>query len=130
MHRTYPLEFVKSIPGMGESDIQFALEHGLIDNHKEEKLAHLFPISRLSFDIWTQQHELWRAVALKWAIEHCSNTDRELFDEIDSIYADFDYPEDMKGIVSFMPGDENSNASTLRQKIMDFYHQITDALWP
>jgi hypothetical protein len=128
MSRAYPIDFVKSFPGIRDSDIEFGLRHGLIEEGSPARLAHLFPVERITSENWTDSHQIWRGIALHWAITHCHDDSRNLFDEIDAIYANFDYPEDMQSIVSFMPGDELSNASSLRQKIFDFYQTQLNAV--
>jgi hypothetical protein len=128
MTKTYPIDFVRSFPGVTEPDIEFGRDHGLIEEAKPPKLSHLCPVNRLASEVWTTHHQIWRNIALKWALVNFSENDRDLFDEIDTIYADFNYPEDMKNIVSYMPGDDYSSPSTLRQRIFIFYErQIHEA---
>jgi hypothetical protein len=120
MGKAYPLDFVRSFPGIEVSDIEFGWNHGLIEAGSA-KLSHLYPVARITTDTWTDHHQIWRAIALKWALTHCAHDDQHLFDEVNSIYAEFNSPDDMKNIVSYLPGDDQSSPRTLRQKIFDFY---------
>ncbi len=122
MHREYEKEFAKSLVDLSVEEEEFGYLHGIISDTSLERLGHLYPKSRIKSDPWTVSHEVWRMIALHWAILNIHNYE-DLFDEINSIYACFDYPEDMKTIVSFMPGDETSSPNLLREKIIAFTFQ-------
>lgn len=73
------------------------------------------------FEDTTDTHrDIWRYIYLQRAFNRCESDD-DLFDEVNLTFADFSYPEDMHGIVSFMPATEEApSPSSLRSKIEAF----------
>ncbi|MGZ8309811.1 MAG: DUF2247 family protein [Rhodoplanes sp.] len=120
MHRKYEIEFAKVILHLTEEDIDFGKSHGLVTSKESLNIGHLFPISPLPQQ-WSLMHEKWRLISLIWAIENVVHDRRDLFDEVNMIWADFNYPSDMKHLISFLPADDPlASEETLFQDIRDF----------
>ena len=120
VHRTYAREYAESRIPLSPEDYAFGLDHGLLPE-SYTKLQHLFPLKGISAADWGTSHEVWRFVALSWALEHCTG-DQDLFDEVNWIWADFDSPPDMVHLISFMPTDDpNASPARLRSAIGAFH---------
>ena len=55
---------------------------------------------------------LWLFLALAWVLEHLGDFD-DPFEVVEMLYADFDYPDEITGLVRFMPA-EGGQAVGLR----------------
>jgi hypothetical protein len=73
----------------------------------------------------------WLCLILSWVYEN-----REDFDDpfaiIDEIYSDFDYPEEIKGFVSYMPDGEPSStppykAETGKERMLRLWKEYVDS---
>ena len=126
MQRTYDLDFARSVMHLTDGDIEFGLRYGFLEP-SSHRLDHLFPKDELPRK-WSHVHDKWRLVALKWAIMNC-NTTRALFDEVDTIWAEFNEPSDMNHLVSFMPtGDPFASEHSLLEDIHQFVKSKAEEL--
>ena len=54
---------------------------------------------------------VWRKVILKWLYNNAKGIS-DLHQSVDALYADFDYPKDMRTLIGYMPvqaGQQNTN---------------------
>lgn len=90
-----------------------------------EKLAHAEPESSLE-----QLKKKWLCLILAWLYE--SRTEfGDPFDLIDEIYANFDYPEEIKGLVSYMPVSESTstppyNSETPKERMLRLWKEYVE----
>ncbi|TFC22113.1 DUF2247 family protein [Cryobacterium sp. MDB1-18-2] len=65
--------------------------------------------------------EVWLFLALAWVFEHRSEY-LEPFEVVEMLYADFDYPEEIEGLVRFMPRPQGSASryGAIEQRWDDF----------
>lgn len=135
LHRSLPYEYVVSHVSLTWSDILFALEHDLMAKNaavkyaydvieKEEKPTQTvlaltwvnneeeidFYLNELTNQIVEQEdntsQEKFLYLLLNWVFEH-----KEQFSDplqmVETIYADFDYPEEISNFVRYMPSSEH-----------------------
>jgi hypothetical protein len=72
----------------------------------------------------------WLCLILAWVYEHRDNFDDPLA-KVDEIYADFDYPPEMKGFVTYMPSQEPTStppykAETPRERLLRLWKEYVD----
>lgn len=153
-----PIEFVLARTRLTWGDAQYGLDHGWLNSrsmidlaltaleHKTEndplelrlaglredeewaipelveKLAQLEPADSID-----EAKKKWLCLILAWLYERRAEFD-DPFPIINEIYADFDYPEEIKGFVSYMPlGEPRSippyKAETPRERMLRLWQE-------
>ena len=87
-----------------------------------EKLARLEPAATID-----GAKKKWLCLILAWLYERRVEVD-DPFSIINEIYADFDYPEEIKGFASYMPSREPSaippyNAETPKERMLRLWKE-------
>ena len=106
---------------------------GVKDYEVEESLKKIFKSLKLDFPIkksslWNQEWRKWRYCIISEIIKDVSDV-QELLIEIEGIYADFGYPEDMRSLIYYIPSDEVNNegheasCAYLARKINNFFKE-------
>lgn len=73
-----------------------------------------------------QRARLWLFLALAWLLEHRQDF-RDPLEVIEMLYADFDYPDEIQGLVRFMPTapGEAAAVDALEQRWRAFVDRVT-----
>jgi len=96
-------------------------------------LKKLFKSLKLEFpeygsSLWNKEWRKWRYCIMNEIVKYASNT-QDLLIKIESVYANFEYPEDMKPLIYYMPTDETTelnyedNCIKLIKKIKNFLQE-------
>jgi hypothetical protein len=79
-----------------------------------EKVDQLVPVLATSDEPTEQRERLWLFLVLDWLWEHQTDVE-DPFEVIELLYADFEYPAEIKELVRFMPP-PNGTSSTLKER--------------
>ncbi|URZ03810.1 DUF2247 family protein [Clostridium felsineum] len=95
-----------------EDELINELAWGIEDNLKDEILTKM--LLKFNFDMLIPESTSWkleirklRYVILNY-LRSTIEDDNELLRKIEEVYADFNYPQDMEGFISYMPVKDNS----------------------
>ncbi|URZ15089.1 DUF2247 family protein [Clostridium felsineum] len=95
-----------------EDELINELAWGIEDNLKDEILTKM--LLKFNFDMLISESTSWkleirklRYVILNY-LRSTIEDDNELLRKIEEVYADFNYPQDMEGFISYMPVKDNS----------------------
>lgn len=124
MTNPIPLSFARSLLELGEADIRYALERGLIS---ATDVAHVRsggdgfgPSSNAPSG--DDLRSRWLFVALTWLYEH-RNDLLDPLQEVEILYADLDYPPEIAHFVRYMPmvGPDLGSQAACEARLFDYW---------
>jgi hypothetical protein len=86
-----------------------------------ERVDELIPLLAVSDEPAEERERLWLFLVLDWLWEHQGDFDDAL-EVIEMLYADFEYPAEIQGLVRFMPAPDGT-AATLAERWRDYLKQ-------
>lgn len=141
-----PYEFASSNVELSWADIKFgigsnflvendAITHAVNELSKEESpssdlesLAFLFKgedIEPFLTNLSTLEHEnenaikeKWLYLLLKWIFEHKDSLYKNFLDVVEHVYADFDYPHIIAGLIKYMPNENTSKYNATGENLL------------
>lgn len=101
-HRYYDLEFSERHVSLDKNDIEFGIISGFL------KSENVIEYEQNGDDSVSKMK--WMIVALTWSIENFKQDYKKMFEEVDFVVADFEYPEFALGVLSFMPSSDGNSS--------------------